>query len=601
MRLSWMGSNWVVCGLVLVGSACCRNGFQAVTPTDAASLPLDSGGGDPFPRGDEAPTGDARPGDSQGDAAELPPTRFGGSPTGALPSDTLRVVLHVETDRSCTCRYGPSDNVAFDDLSAVFTMTGGTFHEETIAPLGPGDERSYFVRCRDDVGATNPDSYPVSFSVNAVPAVIYRSVGPTNSAALATGAANALTVIDAPGSDADSRATFAGSLPTRVGLGDALQYDASGDGVVDAIAFIYGRLSASSYRVRSDVGGRATPTVGPDLDWSVFRAYTSLSDAEVGTENSGINGAVDNFANLTTPKDLVADNQVWSIACYADAAETVGMAFYDIGTGPANFIRVFTPQFPYEVGASQRHDGKWNDSAFRITKQPNADWRYQMSLQVGYIRVEGLQFLNQPGAFQGSYSLHVLWSNPGDMRISENIFRGLPTADVHYMAAIVIADPSTTNYNSVRVFNNVVADFKFSGGTSDQHAIRVEQPVESFFYNNTLYHSAYGFSGSFANSILLNNLAILCDDGFASSSGYRAESDWNLSDLTGDAPGPHALAGVPSFVAPTVVDLHLDPADTVAADAGVNLSQDPTALFDTDIDGQTRTGPWDLGADERQP
>jgi hypothetical protein len=41
-------------------------------------------------------------------------------------------------------------------------------------------------------------------------------------------------------------------------------------------------------------------------------------------------------------------------------------------------------------------------------------------------------------------------------------------------------------------------------------------------------------------------------------------------------------------------DFHLA-AGAAALDRGVDLG----ALFDTDVDGDTRTAPWDIGADER--
>jgi hypothetical protein len=43
---------------------------------------------------------------------------------------------------------------------------------------------------------------------------------------------------------------------------------------------------------------------------------------------------------------------------------------------------------------------------------------------------------------------------------------------------------------------------------------------------------------------------------------------------------------------------HLSSFDTAAKDAGVNLSGDVNLPFNTDIDGQTRSGTWDIGADE---
>ena len=47
-------------------------------------------------------------------------------------------------------------------------------------------------------------------------------------------------------------------------------------------------------------------------------------------------------------------------------------------------------------------------------------------------------------------------------------------------------------------------------------------------------------------------------------------------------------------------DFHLSNFDTVARDAGTNLSNDPYLAFGDDIDGESRNigGTWDIGADE---
>jgi hypothetical protein len=47
-------------------------------------------------------------------------------------------------------------------------------------------------------------------------------------------------------------------------------------------------------------------------------------------------------------------------------------------------------------------------------------------------------------------------------------------------------------------------------------------------------------------------------------------------------------------------DFHLSASDpnNVAIDAATDLSSDAINAFSTDIDGQTRSGSWDIGADE---
>ncbi|HEU6436578.1 MAG TPA: hypothetical protein VE028_03940 [Nitratidesulfovibrio sp.] len=74
-------------------------------------------------------------------------------------------------------------------------------------------------------------------------------------------------------------------------------------------------------------------------------------------------------------------------------------------------------------------------------------------------------------------------------------------------------------------------------------------------------------------------------------------SDYNCSDIAGDAPGAHCVTGTVQFKDAANKDFHLAETDTVARGAGVNLT---SSGITTDIDGQTRpaTGAWDIGADQ---
>jgi hypothetical protein len=124
---------------------------------------------------------------------------------------------------------------------------------------------------------------------------IYRSVGPTNTAALASGAGNNMTV-------AGNIATFVIALPNNIGVGDAIQYQVTG---VWNIAFISSRMSNTVYAVQNVAGFSPSATTA-NTSWSIFRAYTGFANALVGTENTGINAAVRNFETWTNGQNMVA-------------------------------------------------------------------------------------------------------------------------------------------------------------------------------------------------------------------------------------------------------------------------------------------------------
>ena len=56
-------------------------------------------------------------------------------------------------------------------------------------------------------------------------------------------------------------------------------------------------------------------------------------------------------------------------------------------TGPNNFIRIYTPIDPNEVGASQRHNGIWDLNAYRL-EIPGIT---ALEVQDNYVRIDGLQ------------------------------------------------------------------------------------------------------------------------------------------------------------------------------------------------------------------
>ncbi len=95
-----------------------------------------------------------------------------------------------------------------------------------------------------------------------------------------------------------------------------------------------------------------------------YRAYTSLANWESQTENSNITEPVENDVNPST--DLVSANAIMMAACYADGADTTAVTIDGWTTGDNNYIKIYTPVSSSEVGASQRHNGTWDDSKYRI-------------------------------------------------------------------------------------------------------------------------------------------------------------------------------------------------------------------------------------------
>ena len=106
-----------------------------------------------------------------------PPTIGGGQPSGTLPAGTTQATLGVTTNESATCRWGTSAALAYDDLPAAFTTTGGTVHATDVPGLTGGQSYEYHVRCRDGTGNASAASFVISFEVATGPDVTAPSIG----------------------------------------------------------------------------------------------------------------------------------------------------------------------------------------------------------------------------------------------------------------------------------------------------------------------------------------------------------------------------------------------------------------------------------------
>ena len=423
---------------------------------------------------------------------------------------------------------------------------------------------------------------------------LFRSVGIT-ATALASGAANALTI-------SGSTATFASALPNNIGVGDAIQYDSDANNSIDAIAFIHGRRSSTEFVVKNAAGNTPTAVAG-DNDWGLYRAYTKLANWESQTENTNINATVRNFDTST---DLVSGNTVMMVACYADG-EDIGSVFINgWTTDPDNYIRIFTPVFFTEVGTSQRHNGVWSTSAYRLSQ--DASYFAVMGIMERYVRIDGLQLNSNQVVATQSNGIQVAENNgdlPVEIQISNNIIRSTTVGPplVAYGIGALNQFGLTTFNNSLyvaKVWNNVIYGYV---GTNSSSGIYAQNYGTLYVYNNTIVGTG---AATHRGIVRYDNTDIHAKNNISIDSVnpyqgvFAADSTNNFSDV-GVAPGlnPKTRNGAgadPVFVGG--VDYHLHPSDTWAQNQGADLSSDSVLALAYDIDLQSRQTPWDIGADD---
>jgi hypothetical protein len=164
---------------------------------------------------------------------------------------------------------------------------------------------------------------------------IYRSVGVGGENEIASGTASKLLTIDASGN-----MTFTGTaMPARVGVGDAIVFDTDNSDTItaaDDIVFIHSRSSSTAYVVKTEAGINTATTTSANDTWFVYRAYTSLFNAEASVNNTSILPSYDAWSDGRDIRVGTGTNEVWNIACYGDAVDTAQTGISGWGTSENN-------------------------------------------------------------------------------------------------------------------------------------------------------------------------------------------------------------------------------------------------------------------------
>jgi hypothetical protein len=463
------------------------------------------------------------------------------------------------------------------------------------APLTVGTTYHYALFAYDD-----QTEYSTSRTGSAqVKKTIYRSVEVSATTALATGTGNDLNVTG-------STATFTNGLPDKVGVGDALEYDYNNSGANNRIVFITQRISASQYLVYTAAGAAPTATTANDSDWKIFRAYTSLFNAESGAENTGITAGLRDFDTFTTGRDLVTNNEVWQIALYSNAtADTTQVSINGWSTQSANYLRIFTPYLPTDVGTSQRHAGVWSTSHYRLERAGVTDTGLiRVMGSANHVRIEGLQLYvtSVSGGSQPTLGIHLSAAGHQYL-VAGNIMRGSNAGGDHYHAGVEFWNSSGTNHAGTAVIsNNIIYDFTSASTGNFAAGLGLDSVnTDYYLYNNTIYNCKdSGIIVYAGTATAINNIVAVTDlSAYATSGGsFHTDSKYNISD-DATAPGTNAITNsTPTFVNAGTRNLLLNSSDTVAKNAGSDLTGAAAYPFSWDIKTKSRIGTWDIGADD---
>jgi hypothetical protein len=416
---------------------------------------------------------------------------------------------------------------------------------------------------------------------------IYRSSQVGKTSALFTSSSNNLTI-------SSTTATFGSAVPDTVGPGDAIQYDSDGNSSIDAICFIVSRASSTSYTVQSSSGG--TPTaVTNDQDWSIYRAYTSWSNLEARTENSGIAAGVSNFDSGST-YDLDTNNQaLWAVLYRgADGTAVSANAWTTSSTDRVIFYVPTTADLP----VTQRNPTSVYNStryfALEVTTGTTSSFTVPASGPFVHMTFDGVQIKMTSATGLSGILLNTI---TGDAIFKNCIFVGADggaTGLAHHRGISWESTSSGTLY----VYNSFFYNWNSVSNTNDA-AIRIAGGT-AYLYNNTAAQNAVGFQRGGGTMTCKNDVAQSNTTDF---SGTCTSCEDNVSDdATAPGTGSSTSTSV-TFVDEANDDYFLGSTDTGALDVGTNYSADANLPFSVDFIGTARPQPtsggtWDRGAQE---
>jgi hypothetical protein len=307
-----------------------------------------------------------------------------------------------------------------------------------------------------------------------------------------------------------------------------------------------------------------------------------------GTTNA-TTGANRAFANLfdaeaALPADITTGGSqgIWTIICTGSLADTTPVTFAGTTTSATYYIVL-------KASDSDKASASWDAGKYRLSTVDTA-------LSIGatyYIVIRNLQIEVTSVSASSKYGIYTTATST---EIASCHVRHVNSATYSKTAIVTI---STTSY----IYDCVAV----STGNSNDTGILVSGGTASV-YSCSIVGSGYGVRRTSGTAIAKNCYAKGYASGGYDYSGTITKTNCASSDTTADGTSPKTgivysttadstHAGFTNVTAGSE-DLHLKVGSALIG-AGADTSGETAPLnFTTDIDGQTRSGTWDIGADE---
>lgn len=317
----------------------------------------------------------------------------------------------------------------------------------------------------------------------------------------------------------------------------------------------------------------------------MIQRYVDTASAAGGdgttTATSGANRAFSTVREAIDSLPATLTDQT-TITCAAStgAADTgdLGQAPWDFATSATNYLLI-------EAAAAHRATlTGWDTSRYRIEGTDRSTGVIYLN-EGSHVRFDGLQ-VKVTCTTGSTVGVKLMNANQGeadiDCRFTNGRVLGVETGGT---IIGLHSRPHTGGAGMAYFWNNVVTGCN-QGAECDS--------ADASFYNNTFYGNNFNMVAD-AAFLAVNNVCAAGISGdfigtFHASSNYNASSDTS-------APGANSrVSQVFGFVNPGGGDFHLQSSDGGAKNFGTS---DPSSgKFSDDMDRVTRTGSWDIGADE---
>ena len=276
----------------------------------------------------------------------------------------------------------------------------------------------------------------------------------------------------------------------------------------------------------------------------------------------------------------------WSSAESLGSGVTVDFSAFT--TSVADYIEV------YATGVAAT-PGYYSTGAYRLE---SADYGGNNIRACRYFRIHNMQIKKISASETAKYALYGFYGNvAGDIRIYKNVIAGNFSSSGTGCQGVHV-DANWGTAPTVYIFNNVIQDC-INGSDSTACGIGVPSAsANQHIYNNTFKNCYSGIINSNSGTVAINNLFSGCQDSANATGTFSAGTDYNLTDsataigytVTGGGNSHDQVNHAVSFVSAS--DFHL------ASALGHGVSDPGSGLFSDDIDGVTRSGTWDNGADQ---